>query len=208
MPLLPSGVVDWDAPGVAVVGGVGCAGNSSDSGRAWLHFRERRVGLRLVRGLNFDADAVSQRNLVANEDITIATPSAAQEDDARFVSYGEKGVGAAGWAMDEVPRPQAVLLAFDDSDTRAGENKEVFLVVELAMVLRTALSRLEHGKVAADLLEPTSVDLERADVAHRLVGHPRQLAYVCDERTIHTSSSRQGVATRSAHYASTSISRP
>src|SRR5262249_60316523 len=96
--------------------------------------------------------------------------------------------------MDEVPRPQAVLLALDDGDARAGENEEVFLVVELAMVLRTALSRLEHGQVVADLLEPTSVALERADVAHRLAGHPRQVTDVCDERTIHTSSSRQEVA--------------
>src|SRR5262249_23708169 len=135
-----------------------------------------------------------QRNLVANEDITIATPSAAHEDDARFVSDGEKGVGDAGWAMDEVPPTQAELLAFDDGDTRAGENEKVFLVVELPMVFRTPLARLEHGKVVADLLKPTSVALERADVAHRLTGHPRQLADVCDERTIHTSSSRQEVA--------------
>src|SRR5215510_11834942 len=170
------------------------AGNASDSGCAWLPFRQRRVRLRLIRGLNFDADAVSQRNLVANEDITIATPSAAHEDDARFVSDGEKGVGAAGWAMDEVPRPQAVLLAFDDGDAHAGENEKVFLVVELAMVLRTALARLEHGQVVADLLEPTSVALERADVTHRLAGHPRQVADVCDERAIHTSSSRQEIA--------------
>src|SRR5262245_36602342 len=95
--------------------------------------------------------------------------------------------------MDEVPRPQAVLLAFDDGDARAGENEEVFLVVELAMVLRTALSRLEHGQVVADLLEPTSVALERADVAHRLAGHPLQVTAVCDERTTHTSSSREEV---------------
>jgi len=162
-------------------------GNSSDSRRAWLPFRKRHVCLPLIRGLNLDADAVSQRNFVANEHIAISTPSAAHEDDARFVSDGEKGVSDAGRAMDEIPPPQAVLLAFDDGDARAGENEKVFLVVELAMVLRTALSRLEHGQVVADLLEPTSVALERADVAHRLAGHPRQVADICDERTIHTS---------------------
>jgi len=59
---------------------------ASDGGRAWLPLRQRRVGVRLIRGLNFDADAVSQRNLVANEDTTIATPSPRHEDDARFVS--------------------------------------------------------------------------------------------------------------------------
>ena len=85
------------------------ASATPDSGRAWLPFRQRRVRLRLIRGLDFDADAVSQRNLVANEDIAIATPSAAHEDDARFVSHGEKGVGDAGWGMDEVPLRQAVL---------------------------------------------------------------------------------------------------
>jgi hypothetical protein len=155
--------------------------------RQRLPFRQRRVRLRLVSGLDFDTDAVSQRSLVANEDITIATPPAGHEDDARFVSDREKAVGAPGWAMDEVPRPQAVLLAFDDGDTRAGENEEVLLVVELAMVLRTALTRLEHGQVVADLFEPTAVALERADVAHRFAGHPRQVADTCDERTIHTS---------------------
>src|SRR5262249_33418239 len=167
---------------------------ASDSGSGWLPFRQRRIRLRLIRGLKFDADAVSQRDLVANEHITIATPSPRHEDDARFVSYGEKAVGDAGWAVDEVPWPQLVLLAFDDDDTRAGENEEVFLVVELAVVLRAALPRLEHRQVVANLLEPTSVALERADVAHRLAGHPRQVADVCDERTIHTSSSRQEIA--------------
>src|SRR5207248_1717779 len=125
---------------------------ASDSGRAWLPFRQRRVRLRLICGLNFDADAVSQRDLVAHEDITIAMPSPGHEDDARLVSDGEKGVGDAGWTMDEVPRPQPVLLAFDDGDTRAGKNEEVFLVVELAMVLRAALSWLEHDQAVADLL--------------------------------------------------------
>jgi hypothetical protein len=48
--------------------------------------------------------------------------------------------------MDEVPLSQAMLLTLDDGDALAGENEEVLLVVELAMVLRTALSGLEHGE--------------------------------------------------------------
>ena len=62
--------------------------------------------------------------------------SATHEDDARFFSNGDKGVGDARRAVDKIPLPQKVFLTFNDGDAGAGEDQEVFLVVKLAMILR------------------------------------------------------------------------
>ena len=112
-------------------------------------------------------------------------PSAAHEDDARFVSDGDKSMGGAGWTVDEIPLPEMVLLTFNNGDADAGKDQEVLLVVELAMILRTALTGPKYDERVADLLEPAPVALKRAIRAHRLVSNPRQITDIHDERAIH-----------------------
>src|SRR5947209_619436 len=94
-------------------------------------------------------------------------------------------MGDTGRTVDEVPLSQLVLFAFDNCDAIAGKNQEVLLVVELAVVLRATLARLKHGEGVADLLERALIALEHAELTHRGIRDPREVANVCDEVTVH-----------------------
>ena len=154
--------------------------------RSGLPLRQRRVRLVLVGCLDFDADTVLQGELVANEHIPLSLSCSGHEEDAWFLAGRDEAMSDARRAVHEVPSLEAVLLTFDDRDALTGEDEEVLLVVELAVVLGTALAGLEYGEVIPELREAVLIVLEHAHIAHRCACHPRQIADVGDERRIHS----------------------
>jgi hypothetical protein len=133
--------------------------------RSGLPLRQRRVRFVLVGRLDFDPDTVLQGELVANEHIPLSLSCSGHEEDAWFLAGRDEAMGDAGRAVHEVPSLEVVLLAFDDCDALTGEDEEVLLVVELAMVLRPALAWLEYGQVVPELREPVATVLEHAQLA-------------------------------------------
>ena len=130
--------------------------------------RERRVGLRRRARLRLDAGAVAKRKLGARVDgLFLGDARARHEDDTRALARSDEDVLGARRAVDEVPGPQAALLALDQEQTLAGEDEEVLLGV-LAVVHAVRLPRREDGDRVADLGEGGLVPLEDARRAERV----------------------------------------
>ncbi len=104
------------------------------------------------------------------------------EDDAVSVSGAHDRVVGLGWAVDEVPRAEGALLAFDDQQRLAGENEEV-LLVRFPVVHRHRLTRPEDPQVDADLREML-LALEDADGAATGRGPPWRVAGVDDKPAV------------------------
>jgi hypothetical protein len=81
--------------------------------------------------------------------------------------------------MDEVPGPQAALLALDEQQALAGEDEEVLLLV-LAVVHARGLAGREHADVDPEAREAL-VPLEAGERAEGPVEPPLRLAGVHDE---------------------------
>ena len=84
--------------------------------------------------------------------------------------------------MDEVPRPEKALLAFDEQEAVAGEDEEVLLGV-LAVVHAVRLTRPEDPDAEAEFLEAVIGVLEAAVAAEDGVFVPAGSARVDDEAT-------------------------
>ena len=67
------------------------------------------------------------------------------QDGARDVSGPDDHVLGLGGAVHEVPLPQRPLLAFDDEQSLAGEDEEVFLI-GFPVVHGHRLTRPEHRR--------------------------------------------------------------
>src|ERR1043166_6864614 len=152
-------------------------------GPARLPLRERRVGLRRLRRLFLDADAVADRELVPNVDRVPADARAGHEDHARPVPRADEAVLRPRGAVHEVPLLQVPLVALDDRDALAAEDEEV-LLVHLAVVPASRLARLEHRDRVADLRERGVLTLEDARRAEHVVLHPWRVADVDDEPAV------------------------
>ncbi len=87
--------------------------------------RRRGVGLPRVRRLDLHAGSVAQRELRDGvEDRAAGTTCAGHEDDAGAVARADDDVLGPGRAVEEVPRPQAPLLPFNEQQALAGEDEE------------------------------------------------------------------------------------
>src|SRR6266550_5591643 len=120
-----------------------------------MPLRERRVRLGRQARLRLDADAVLDRELVAHVEVPFFGPALARaghEDHTGPVTRTDEAVLGVRRAVDEVPRLQVPLLAFDDDQALAGEHEEV-LLVRLAVVAAARLSRLEDGDRVPELRE-------------------------------------------------------
>src|SRR5512146_1978272 len=73
------------------------------------------------------------------------------QDRARPVASAHEGMLRPGRTMEEVPGPEASLLALDEQPALAGQKKERLLIG--FGVIDAALTRLEDGHVDPELLE-------------------------------------------------------
>ena len=103
-------------------------------------------------------------------------------------------MGGVWRAVEEVPSAQPPLLAFNEQQTFAAQNKEV-LLIRLAVVHGAGLARLEDVELEADLrvllyvelrplLYEAAVGLKAAARAEDVVAHPRRVADVEHEPAI------------------------
>src|SRR5207248_2224298 len=87
--------------------------------------------------------------------------------------------------MDEVPRLQLPLLAFDDQRARAREDDEV-LLRRFTVVRRGGVAPAEDADVDADLVEAVLAILEGRARAEPFARDPARIAHVDDERLGHS----------------------
>src|SRR5207248_2201679 len=123
--------------------------------RRLLGHERRGVRVGLVRGLRLGLDAGTEADRRFADGIAIAGPWAASADhqqDARLVARADEDVRGARRTMDEVPRLQLPLLAFDDQRARAREDDEV-LLRRFTVVHRGGVAPAEDADVDADLVE-------------------------------------------------------
>src|SRR5207249_4862656 len=107
-------------------------------------------------------------------------PRARHEDRARAVARADEPVLGVRRTVHEVPAFQVSLLALDQEQALAGKHEEV-LLVRLAVVPASRLSRLQHSDREAEVRKGHFVTLEYARSAERLVRHPRGFRNVDDK---------------------------
>src|SRR5215210_7837430 len=145
----------------------------------------REGGVRLVRARRLDlhADAVLQRDLVADVHDFLRDARAAHEDHARALAGADEPVLGVRRAVDEVPSLQVPLLALDHEDALAREHEKV-LLVPLAVIAAARLAGLEDGDRVPDLRERDCVTLDDARRAEDVVVDPGRVAHVDDEPAV------------------------
>ena len=123
------------------------------------------------------ARAVPGRDLIDRIDHLSADLSPSDHDDhAGPVAGADEHVIGPRRTMDEVPRLQAALVAFDDRDALSRDDEEV-LLVRLAVVQAVRLPGTQHLDVAAKLRKPW-LPFEDRSVAERVASPPHRIAGV------------------------------
>ncbi|MDQ3672634.1 MAG: hypothetical protein M3364_09420 [Actinomycetota bacterium] len=143
--------------------------------------RRRGVGLPRVPRLDLDAGVVLKGELRHGvEDRAAGSTRAGHEDDAGAVTCVDDDVLGHGRAVEEVPRPQAPLLPFDEQQALTGEDEEVLLGF-LAGVEPVRLPGLEDADPDPELGEFAVAGLEHAARAEDVVVVPCGISDVDDE---------------------------
>src|ERR1044072_5254232 len=144
---------------------------------------DRRVGAPPVGGCLRHARAVARRRLRHRVVHLRARARAGHQDHARPVARTHEGVLGPRGGVEEVPRPEAPLLALDDQRALAREHQER-LLVHLGVV-EARLSGFQHGEVDPQLgkldRRVAVLVLEGAPRAPRLGRPPLGVAHVDDE---------------------------